>query len=267
MTLMYKKAGIVIAILLVAAGIIVLTVSSCSKDGGIKLEQTSEGVIESNIDKDDNENIDIKEKDSEHDVDNDANNNADNKDEVISENNDEEDLSTLEIIDDTSEEKVDTSVEVVELSKEEKIESSNESSLSDEEKSALEELKEYKNKKELSEESSKHVEESSGQESKIDADNSAEGLEYKEINMNDLPEKTQKKTVYGIITGKEVLIQGNSVFTTILILDENSDSYRYFVPMSAYESLEKGTKLEVSIVVYFDENKSIKQVTGVSIAE
>ena len=107
----------------------------------------------------------------------------------------------------------------------------------------------------------------SEQSSQISTGDSTGGLEYKEINASDLPSETQEKTVFGIITGKEMLVQGNNVFTTIIILDENSDSYRYFVPMSAYQNLEKGTKLEVSIIVYFDEGKSIKQVTGVSVAE
>ena len=247
---MYKKAGIVIAIILVAAGILVLSISSCNKDGGIQVKQTNSQAEEVNNNKETNDNeqeesLNIKEKEDEP------------------EEMSEEDISELEIIDDTSEEDSNE-----QESSEEVTESSTESSLSEEDASALEELKEYKEQQSRqSEESSEQKSESSEQSSEIGTEDVTGGLSYKEINYSDLPSDKKEKNVIGIITGKEILVEGNNVFTAIIILDENSDSYRYFVPKSAYDNLEKGTKLDVSIIVYFDGEKSIKQVTGVSVAE
>lgn len=255
---MYKKAGIVIAIILVVAGILALSISSCNKDGGIQVknnnEQTSEVVQGSNKENEQQESLNIR--------------NSDENTEESKEITDE--VSELELIsenesDENSSSSDDNSIdsEVSEVS----TESKNESSLSKEEQSALEELKKYKDEQTSKENSDTSKEESSKQESKIDTEDDTDGLRYKEIKNEDLPSDKKEKNVIGIITGKEILVEGNSIFTTIIILDENSDSYRYFVPKSAYDNLEKGTKLDVSIIVYFDGEKSIKQVTGVSVAE
>lgn len=267
---MYKKAGIVIAIILVVAGILVLSISSCNKDGGIQVKPTSdteESASENaNVGDTEEESITIKKESKSEDI----------SDDYVSE---------LSYIEESSVESVDSKSDISESTEIEssnnkiensanKIESninasesSSSASLTEEEQSALAELQDYKNKKESNIENSEQSEKESEQSSQISTGDSTGGLEYKEINASDLPSETKEKTVFGIITGKEMLVQGNNVFTTIIILDENSDSYRYFVPMSAYQNLDKGTKLEVSIIVYFDEGKSIKQVTGVSVAE
>ena len=255
---MYKKAGIVIAIILVVAGILALSISSCNKDGGIQVknnnEQTSEVVQGSNKENEQQESLDIRNSDENTEESKDITDEVSEL-ELISENESDENSSSS---DDNS---IDSKVSEV------STESKNESSLSKEEQSALEELREYKDKQTSGENSDTSKEESSKQESKIDTEDDTEGLRYKEIKSEDLPSDKKEKNVIGIITGKEILVEGNNIFTTIIILDENSDSYRYFVPKSAYDSLEKGTKLEVSIIVYFDGEKSIKQVTGVSVAE
>lgn len=258
---MYKKAGIVIAIILVVAGIVVLSISSCNKDGGIQVKPaigTDESVNE-NVNMDDTEEESITKKES------------------TSEDISDDYVSEISYIEESSVESADSNTDISKSTEEPSdnktessvntTESSSSASLSEEEQSALAELQDYKDKKESSVESSEHSEKESEQSSEISTGDSTGRLEYKEISASDLPSKTQSKTVFGIITGKEMLVQGNNVFTTIIILDENSDSYRYFVPLSAYENLDKGTKLEVSIIVYFDEGKSIKQVTGVSVAE
>ena len=283
---MYKKAGIVIAIILVAAGILVLSISSCNKDGGIQVKPATD-TVESrggaeDIDDIEEESIIIKKE----------NKGEDSSDGYVSELSYIGESSVEPIIDESeivkhyeTESKVESSIDKRESraelsevetdsSKDEQIEvstdktdSSKAESLTEEEQSALAELKNYKERKESSAESSEQTEKEVEQSSESSTDVSTGGLEYKEINASDLPKEKQSKTVFGIIRGKEMLVEGGNIFTTIIILDENSDTYRYFVPMSAYESLEKGTKLEVSITVYFDEGKSIKQVTGVSVAE
>ena len=269
---MYKKAGIVIAIILVVAGMVVLSISSCNKDGGIQVKpanDTEEVVSNSenaNNENNEEESLSIK----------DENTGEDTSDDYVSELSyiDDSGVEHVDSNDDKSDSSIEADSNVVEqessnttLEPSNVTENSETASLSEEEQSALEELKEYKNKKESNIENSEQSEKESEQSSEISTDDSTGRLEYKEINEGDLPDKTQSKTVFGIITGKEMLIQGNSIFTAIVILDENSDTYRYFVPMSAYNNLDKGTKLEVSIMVYFDEGKSIKQVTGVSVAE
>ena len=263
---MYKKAGIVIAIILVAAGILALSISSCNKDGGIQVknnnEQTSEVVQGSNKENEQQESLNIRNSDENTEESKDITDEVSEL-ELISEN--ESDENSNNSADKNNDNSVDNSIEskVNEVS----TESKNESSLSKEEQSALEELKKYKDEQTSKENSDTSKEESSKQESKIDTEDGTEGLRYKEIKSEDLPSDKKEKNVIGIITGKEILVEGNNIFTTIIILDENSDSYRYFVPKSAYDSLEKGTKLDVSIIVYFDGEKSIKQVTGVSVAE
>ena len=277
---MYKKTGIVIALILVIAGIFTILVSSCNKDGGIQVKPAndtveSRGGAEDTGDTEE-ESIIIKKE----------NNSEDYASELsyIEESSVESVIDESEIVEhyeteskvessiDNRESRAESSVVKTDNSKTEPIEtdktdSSKVESLTEEEQSALAELKNYKEGKESSAENSEQTEREIEQSSESSTDVSTVGLEYKEINESDLPKEKQSKTVFGIIRGKEMLVEGGNIFTTIIILDENGDTYRYFVPMSAYESLEKGTKLEVSIIVYFDEGKSIKQVTGVSVAE
>lgn len=262
---MYKKAGIVIAIILVVAGILALSISSCNKDGGIQVknnnEQTSEVVQGSNKENEQQESLNIRNSDENTEESKEITDEVSEL-ELVSENESDENSSSTDKNNDNS---VDNSTDS--KANEVSTESKNESSLSKEEQSALEELKKYKDEQTSKENSDTSKEESSKQETKIDAEDDTDGLRYKEIKNEDLPSDKKEKNVIGIITGKEILVEGNSIFTTIIILDENSDSYRYFVPKSAYDNLEKGTKLDVSIIVYFDGEKSIKQVTGVSVAE
>lgn len=262
---MYKKAGIVIAIILVVAGILALSISSCNKDGGIQVknnnEQTSE--VENDGDKDDSEhqeNLKLRNNDEDTEKSNEISDEVSEL-KLVSED--------TELSEEVSKDKKESNVDNTEddSNVDSSIELEAESSLSEEDKAALDELKKYKEEQNSKENSDTSKEESSKQESKIDTEDDTDGLRYKEIKSEDLPSDKKEKNVIGIITGKEILVEGNNVFTTIIILDENSDSYRYFVPKSAYDSLKKGTKLDVSIIVYFDGEKSIKQVTGVSVAE
>lgn len=253
---MYKKAGIVIAILLLVAGIFVLSVSNCNKDGGIHIEQTTNNDTDNNaLDKDSGEDV------------------KDQHEGFVRKDNDENvedtDRSKLDYVseaessieDNSVEEKSDVESSSADSSVEESSEGSYVSEVSD---SSAVDTSENSNV-----ESSVSNSEVSKHEDEISTDVSTGVLRYKEINENELPEKASEKKLIGIITGKEILKQDNNIYMTILILDENQDVYRYYVPYSAYEGLEKGTKVEITVIVYMDSESKVsyKQVASVVVAE
>lgn len=263
---MYKKAGIVIAILLIVAAIIVLSVSSCNKDGGIHVEQTTNSEV----------NTDVTDRDSDNDdYEDDQHKEFVRKDQSVDDN----DISKLESVS-TDE----GSVSEVEDSSEDIVDSSVEDRSNEEVSSAvskIEESSEVSQASEVSDNSVVEVEEKSNiessvsesevskQEDEVSTDTSTGVLGYKELKEDELPEKISEKNLVGIITGKEILRQDNNIYMTILILDENQDVYRYYVPYSAYVGLEKGTKVEITVLVYIDSESGVsyKQVASVVVAE
>ena len=264
---MYKKAGIVIAILLVVAAIIVLFVSSCNKDGGIHVEQTNNNKV----------NTDVTDRDSDSDdYEDDQHKEFVRKDQSAVDDND---ISKLELVS-----KDEDSIFEVEDSSEDIVDSSVEDRSNEEVSSAVSKIEksfEVSQVSEVSNNSVVEVEEKSNvesfvskpevlkQEGEVSTDTSTGVLGYKELKEDELPEKVSEKNLVGIITGKEILRQDNNIYMTILILDENQDVYRYYVPYSAYVGLEKGTKVEITVLVYMDSVNGIsyKQVASVVVAE
>ena len=185
---------------------------SCNKDGGIQVKPTS-GTEESV-----SENVNVNEEGIEEES-------ITIKKESKSEDISDDYVSELSYIEESSVESVDSKSDISESTEIEssnnkiensanKIESninasesSSSASLTEEEQSALAELQDYKNKKESNIENSEQSEKESEQSSQISTGDSTGGLEYKEINASDLPSETQEKTVFGIITGKEMLVQ------------------------------------------------------------
>lgn len=255
---MYKKAGIVIAVILVVAGIIAISISSCRGDDLVKvnnLNETSEVVDEqSNVNQDSETDQNIK------DVEQSSKVPVTTQSELPVDTTKES--SVVESIDSERAGGSDTSVFESKSEEKPKEQSKTESSLSSEDQSLLEELSNY------SEESSKL--ESKGNETSETSETSKKQDEFTnefiEIEKDSIKYENTDKNIYGVVKGTKMFYSDNCLYTAIVILGEDGYSYNYFVPLVSYEGLETGTKLKLKVRTYFDDGVSIKQVLSVEVA-
>ena len=255
---MYKKAGIVIAVILVVAGILAISISSCRGDDLVKvnnLNETSEVVDEQlNVNQDSETDQNIK------DVEQSSNVPVTTQSELPVDTTKES--SVAESVDSESIGGSDTSVVESKSEEKPKEQSKTESSLLSEDQSLLEELSNY------SEESSKL--ESKGNETSETSETSKQQDEFTnefiEIEKDSLKYESTDKEMLGVVKGTKMFYCNDCLYTSIVILGEDGTSYTYFVPLETYEGLKTGTKLKMKVRVYFDEGVSMSQILSVEIA-
>ena len=253
---MYKKAGIVIAVILVAAGILAISISSCRGDDLVKvnnLNNTSAEVTEQqsvNQDSEIDQNIEEVEQSSKVPVTTQSELPVDTTKESSVESTDKSGGTDTSIVESKSEEKP---------KEQSKIESSTESSTSSEDQSLLEELSEYSKENSNSESKVEVTSEVSKQQDEFTN-------EFIEIEKDSLKYESTDKEMLGVVKGTKMFYCNDCLYTSIVILGEDGASYTYFVPLETYEGLKTGTKLKMKVRIYFDEGVSMSQILSVEIA-
>ena len=252
---MYKKAGIVIAVILVVAGILAISISSCRGDDLVKvnnLNETSEVVDEqSNVNQDSETDQNIK------DVEQSSKVPVTTQSELPVDTTKES--SVAESVDSESIGGSDTSVVESKSEEKPKEQSKTESSLSSEDQSLLEELSNYSDESSKPESKSNETSETLKQQDEFTN-------EFIEIEKDSLKYESTDKEMLGVVKGTKMFYCNDCLYTSLVILGEDGTSYTYFVPLETYEGLKTGTKLKMKVRVYFDEGVSMSQILSVEIA-
>ena len=227
---MYKKAGIVIAILLVAGGILAIGLTSCQGGDGIKVNNLNDSsVVESGSEANSN----------------DSNGGSEQSDQPNQPNVPEQSEQTESTIQSAPDQN-----QIVSTTSEPQ------STLTSEERSLLDELSDFK-------------ENSDGSDGDTESSDTSEddySEKFIEVDKDSIKYDNSDKTIYGVVKGSKIYYSNNALYTAIDILGEDGNTYTYFVPQSTYETLEKGIKLKLSVRMYYADGVSISQVLGVEMA-
>lgn len=225
---MYKKAGVVIAIILVVIAVVIGVFGSCGGNGGVRVATVGSGALNSG----DGEIIGGSEKGS------DGAENGSNSDVVVS--------SQISVNNSNSE-----VTSVIEQSVASEVTSIIEQEHQDSEITSVIEQEHQDSK----------VNSITEQESSVsDTSNRLIEVESSEIqyDFND-------REMGGKIVNKKIYLLNNTLINSFIVLAENGESYEYFVPQSAFEDTAVNTKVIITVRTYFDEGVSIVKVLSLKI--
>lgn len=246
---MYKKAGIVIAVILVVAGILAISVSSCTGHGGLQVNNISEQSGDNNS----------------------GSANVISKESGVSSESQANTQESPIIAQESTEVQLEVSQSQV-LSQQSSYSSVSKLTTADE--SMLQELSSYIDEKSneiviTDEQESKYNEpESQVSEPEVEQSSNSEYIsEFVEINKDSIKYENTDKEIFGTVKGTKMFYSNNSLYTSVTILGQDGSTYNYFVPYSTYESLKVGTKLKLKVRYYFSDGVSLNQVLGVELAE
>lgn len=246
---MYKKAGIVIAVILVVAGVLAISVSSCTGHGGLQVNNINEQSGDNNS----------------------GSANVISKESGVSSES-QADTQESPII---AQESTEVQLEVSQSQVPPQQSSYNSvSKLTTADESMLQELSSYIDEKSneiviTDEQESKYNEsESQVSEPEVEQSSNSEYMsEFVEINKDSIKYESVDKEIFGTVKGTKMFYSNNSLYTSVTILGQDGSTYNYFVPYSTYESLKVGTKLKLKVRYYFSDGVSLNQVLGVELAE
>ena len=246
---MYKKAGIVIAVILVVAGVLAISVSSCTGHGGLQVNNINEQSGDNNS----------------------GNANVISKESGVSSESQANTQESPIIAQESTEVQLEVSQSQVPP---QQSSYSSVSKLTTADESMLQELSSYIDEKSneiviTDEQESKYNEpESQVSEPEVEQSSNSEYIsEFVEINKDSIKYESVDKEIFGTVKGTKMFYSNNSLYTSVTILGQDGSTYNYFVPYSTYESLKVGTKLKLKVRYYFSDGVSLNQVLGVELAE
>lgn len=246
---MYKKAGIVIAVILVVAGVLAISVSSCTGHGGLQVNNINEQSGDNNS----------------------GSANVISKESGVSSESQANTQESPIIAQESTEVQLEVSQSQVSS---QQSSYSSVSKLTTADESMLQELSSYIDEKSneiviTDEQESKYNEpESQVSEPEVEQSSNSEYMsEFVEINKDSIKYESVDKEIFGTVKGTKMFYSNNSLYTSVTILGQDGSTYNYFVPYSTYESLKVGTKLKLKVRYYFSDGVSLNQVLGVELAE
>ena len=246
---MYKKAGIVIAVILVVAGILAISVSSCTGHGGLQVNNINEQSGDNNS----------------------GSANVISKESGVSSESQANTQESPIIAQESTEVQLEVSQSQVPP---QQSSYSSVSKLTTADESMLQELSSYIDEKSneiviTDEQESKYNEpESQVSVPEVEQSSNSEYIsEFVEINKDSIKYESVDKEIFGTVKGTKMFYNNNSLYTSVTILGQDGSTYNYFVPYSTYESLKVGTKLKLKVRYYFSDGVSLNQVLGVELAE
>ena len=268
---MYKKAGVVIALLLVVAGIVVMSISSCQENGGVHVEPTQTEVswqdndyvpsgglhpenYSSEVSFESKESSGVQQQPQQSQVQVETSNRL-----TPAEQSQLEEYKRMK----AEEERKKKANEEEQRKAEEQSRLAEQSRLIEESKAEQSRLVEESKFAEQS----RQIEESKAVDSNGTSGDTNNSMLKEVIEVN-LPTDKRDEEVDGEVKGKHIYQLNDIIFSAIIILDNKGNSYDYFVPQATYNSIAVGTKLKVSVRYYLVDGQIKKQqVLGVSLAD